>query len=384
MKETSSLIGQGSYRLLVRMYVLLTAVTTLLFVLLGLGGVFQSALDFEQAAPMRQLAARLGKEMFVHLLSRELPAVRHEPLAVSRSSLAVFSFQWLTGLNPFEPRSLLAGALPAMSPDDGVLLHSGRLLRADDRPFETVPPEPPSNRSPTSPQPSQTSQTSVQSGKRHSIFIYHSHNRESWVPELKKKGRSDAEDAFDETLNVTLLGKRLATRLQTSGVDALAAADDYPDAVPAFKYTNSYTYSLKTVRNAITTNRAPFDFYFDLHRDSQGRKKTTILKDGVAYAQVYFIVGGKNPNWRKNYEFAKSIHDKLEARFPGLSKSIYAKHSGGNGEYNQSVSPHSALIEIGGPYNTLEESYRTIDVLADVIAQLYGEAQAVRAQTEGE
>jgi stage II sporulation protein P len=382
MKETSPDAVPQPYRLLIRLYILLTAVTTLLFVLLGFGGVFQSALQLDHAVPMRQLAARLGKEMFIHLLSRELPAVRHEPLSVSRTSLTVFSFQWLTGLNPFEPRSLLAAALPSLAADDGVLLHSGTVVRADDRPFETVPPQQPPTGSPLPPQ--QKTAPTDPSGDRQAVFIYHSHNRESWVPELKKKGVSDPEDAFDDTVNVTLLGKRLATKLNAQGVGALAAADDYPSAVPAFKYTNSYTYSLKTVRTAIVTNRAPFDFYFDLHRDSQGRKKTTIRKGGVAYAQVYFIVGGKNPNWRKNYEFAKRIHDKLEERFPGLSKSIYAKHSGGNGEYNQSVSPRSALIEIGGPYNTLEESYRTIDLLAEVIGELYEEVQSPKNKTEGE
>jgi stage II sporulation protein P len=44
-----------------------------------------------------------------------------------------------------------------------------------------------------------------------------------------------------------------------------------------------------------------------------------------------------------------------------------------NGEYNQSVAPDSVLIEIGGVDNTLKECYRTADVLAKIIAELYWE-----------
>jgi stage II sporulation protein P len=191
------------------------------------------------------------------------------------------------------------------------------------------------------------------------------------LPELKSIKNPDM--AYHEKLNITLVGQRLANRLQEKGVGSTIAKDDYPTQVEGFKFTRSYTYSLKTIQEAIARNGS-YDFYFDIHRDSQPRNRTTLTYNKQTYAQVYFVVGGKNPAWRKNYQFARRIHDGLERRMPGLSKSIYAKSSNGNGLYNQSISENSALIEIGGPYNTLAECYRTADILADVISEIYYEA----------
>ncbi|MNY46962.1 Stage II sporulation protein P (SpoIIP) [compost metagenome] len=95
---------------------------------------------------------------------------------------------------------------------------------------------------------------------------------------------------------------------------------------------------------------------------------------------MYFIIGGKNPNWKKNEEFASKIHQVLEEKHPGVSKGIHAKEaSEGNGLYNQNISPNSILIEVGGPYNTLEECYRTTDWLAEAISEVILNAKKVDA-----
>ncbi len=95
---------------------------------------------------------------------------------------------------------------------------------------------------------------------------------------------------------------------------------------------------------------------------------------------MYFIIGGKNPNWKKNEEFASKIHQVLEAKHPGISKGIHAKEaSEGNGLYNQNFSPNNILIEVGGPYNSLEECYRTTDWLAEAISEVILNAKKVDA-----
>jgi stage II sporulation protein P len=99
------------------------------------------------------------------------------------------------------------------------------------------------------------------------------------------------------------------------------------------------------------------------------------------YAQVHFIIGTGNPHWKQNEAFAGEIHELLESRMPGLSKGIYAKTTKeGDGVYNQDVSPNSILIEVGGPYNTLEECYRTADVLAAAISDVINQAQKVNGK----
>lgn len=68
---------------------------------------------------------------------------------------------------------------------------------------------------------------------------------------------------------------------------------------------------MKTVKEAIASSK-DLKFFFDLHRDSQKRKYTTIDIDGKSYAQVYFVIGNKNPNWKENEAFATKIHKALE------------------------------------------------------------------------
>lgn len=200
------------------------------------------------------------------------------------------------------------------------------------------------------------------------IFIYHTHNRESWIPELSSADK--AEEAFDEAINVTLLGKRLSERLKSKGLKAIHSDKDYPSQIGNFNYARSYQYSKQIVKDILEKND-DIRYMFDLHRDAEGREKTTIRFQNTNYAQVYFVVGTEHSNWKYNKQFAEAVQERLNQRVPNLSKGIYLKDkSSGNGEYNQSLSTSSALIEIGGVENTLDESYRTIDVLAEVIQEL--------------
>ncbi|WP_080837451.1 stage II sporulation protein P [Cohnella massiliensis] len=203
------------------------------------------------------------------------------------------------------------------------------------------------------------------------IFIYHTHNRESWLPELANI--QNADQAFDPNINVTLLGTRLAENLKKYGIEVVHSTEDYVSEVKSFNYAQSYQYSKLSVKEAMTRNNG-IRFLFDLHRDSQPREETTVTFNNRNYAQVYFVIGTNNPNWKQNMKFAEQLQEGLNTLVPQLSKGIYRKDkSSGNGEYNQSFSGTSALIEIGGVGNTLEESYRTIDLLSKVIRQVWKE-----------
>ncbi|WP_336775235.1 stage II sporulation protein P [Paenibacillus sp. MMO-58] len=206
------------------------------------------------------------------------------------------------------------------------------------------------------------------------ILIYHSHNRESWLPELKNDVQS-ADQAFDPKLNVTLLGDKLKTQLQKKikDIPVIHSKKDYPTVIGSFNYAKSYTYSKATIKEELKLHEN-IGYLIDLHRDSQKREKTTIRFQNLDYAQVYFVVGTNNPNWQRNMKFAEQIQDGLNAKIPNVSKGIYKKgNESGNGEYNQSLSANSALIEIGGVENNLEESYRTIELLAGVIQNIWVE-----------
>lgn len=206
------------------------------------------------------------------------------------------------------------------------------------------------------------------------IIIYHSHNRESWIPELNNI--SDSDKAFDSKINVTLLGTYLQKRIQSSDIPVFHSVIDYPSQITNFDYAKSYTYSKQTVKSELKMHEN-VKYLFDLHRDSRRKEDSTIMYNNQNFAQVYFVVGTNHSNWMENKNFADRIHESLNEMIPILSKGIYEKDkTSGNGEYNQSLNSNSALIEIGGVDNSLEESYRTIEVLAKVIQEIWLEDQA--------
>lgn len=392
--------------------------TMLIVVILGAGGVLQNKLAASPFQSMKGFAASVSGSFFASLLGMELPHMDKQegesPLSSGR--MAAFLVRFLTDLNPDDPKSLLEMGMPAVGRDSAVLLRPGSGGEAD-APEDREPGADPGGGDSGAgagrggadagsvggdagsaggtggtgaPGPSgaggangggggagtgagtdETPAPSPSPDERKVVFIYHSHNRESWFPELKE----GTKDPNNGQVNVTLVGKRLADQLERLGVGAVHSDADYASTIKDYNWNFSYKYSLQTIKQAMAGNK-DLKFFFDIHRDSQHRQQTTATIDGADYATVYLIIGHANPNWEKNEAFANSIHQALEKDYPGLSKGIWGKTTAnGNGEYNQSVAPDSVLIEIGGVDNTLAECYRTADVLAKVISKLYWDGQ---------
>ncbi|MGD9676793.1 MAG: stage II sporulation protein P [Vulcanibacillus sp.] len=207
------------------------------------------------------------------------------------------------------------------------------------------------------------------------VFIYHTHNRESFLPELKTK---KANEAYDPNINVTLVGKKLSEYLNKLGIGTVISTKDYWTELE--DYSLSYKHSFETVQAALKKDN-DYEFIFDIHRDASVREKTTRTINGKEYAAIYFVIGEANKNYEQNKKLAEELHQKLEELYPGLSKGILSKQKtiGSNGDYNQSISTKSLTIEIGGVYNTLTEEYRTTEALARAIADLYWDAIKVDA-----
>ncbi|GAA3403565.1 stage II sporulation protein P [Paenibacillus hodogayensis] len=349
------------------------------------------------SSTMKGAAASLSASFFMDMLAMEMPQLEGnmKPATFSPKNTATFLVRYLIGIHPADPASLLASELPGMRGEASALLYSGQATKDTDGPADFTPPPdafragqgladapvaPPAEQSPAQPQAG-TAQPPAQplrdvAAMEPQIFIYHSHNRESFLPELKAKGITKPDLAYDEDVNVTLVGKRLKEKVEALGIPAMQSTADYPTSVKDFNYAKSYAYSAVTVKEAMAQH-SKLGMIFDIHRDSLARDKTTVRIGNQDYAQVYFVVGKKNPGWERNSEFASSIHNALETKMPGISRGVYGKASNGNGEYNQSLSPNSILMEIGGPYNTLQEMYRTADLLADIIVEL--QRNAVKA-----
>ncbi|MFD1953386.1 stage II sporulation protein P [Paenibacillus thailandensis] len=318
------------------------------------------------------------------MLGMELPSYEtsQQSETLSGHQIGSFVMRLLTDINPSDPKSLLASQMPGMKGNEAFLIRKGEGTDASvgpednepivpDEPAESDEPQPTGAPAETE-KPEPTAPPGELNGgkaetKKNVVFIYHSHNQESWFPELEE----GAETADSTTTNITLVGKRLAEKLEERGIGTVHSDTNYAQAIPDYDYAYSYKYSKATVKEAMASEKS-LKYFFDIHRDSNSRKHTTTTINGKSYAQVYFVIGHKNPNWEQNEAFAAKIQTALEKKYKGLSRGIWGK-SQGNGEYNQSLSPGSVLIEIGGVDNTLEECYRTADALAEVIADLYWE-----------
>ncbi|WP_248926765.1 stage II sporulation protein P [Paenibacillus hamazuiensis] len=383
--------------IMTRVFVLLMVCTMLLMLLMGVLGYVQT--NYGSKAPsssMKGMASSVSSQFFMDMIGMELPSTKtdRQSFTFSQQNVAMFLFNLVTDVNPKEPKTMIAREVPGMSQDETVLLKKGvgtgtdspadygpklEVIDRGQAPGETGIKDVESLPIQGPPLPVAAAEPPRTAG-RNVAFIYQSHNQESFLPELS--GVTDPDRAYDAKVNISLVGKRLAEKLEQNGIGAVHSDTNYPSAVKDFNYYYSYKYSLKTLQEAVASH-PDLKFYFDIHRDSQKRDKTTVTIDGKDYAQVYFIIGGKNPKWKENEQFAAKIHDALEAKHPGISKGIHAKASEGNGVYNQNFSPNSVLIEVGGPYNSLEECYRTVDLLATAISEVILNVQKVDAPAGG-
>ncbi|MCR8645718.1 stage II sporulation protein P [Paenibacillus sp. N1-5-1-14] len=375
---------------LVKIFVVSMMTTLAIFLLIGIGGIMQSHATNSPVNTVKGLMASVSNQFIVDILGMEVPHLQQESMrfTFSQKNIFQFMFRFLTSVDPTDKKSLMTKELPGMSIGNTTMLRPG-IVTNPSEPEHLTPPGSVFTQEPTQVQPTTAPiPTPAPSAKPAPVpitggnvaFIYQTHSSESFLPEIKDKGITDPDQAHDPDKNITMVGDRLSKGLEKAGIGTVHSSEYYPKSVKNFNYNFSYKYSLNTLKEAFAAN-PKLNFYFDIHRDSLPRNKTTVTIDGKDYAQLYFIVGGDNAKWKQNEGFANQIHQLINSQMPGISKGVYAK-SGKHvdGLYNQNFSPNLAVIEIGGPENTLEECYRTADLLAKAISQVILKAEKVDAQ----
>lgn len=371
--------------------------TLFFFIVISMGSYINTRSGIAPSSSMKALASSLPTNVFAAMVGMEVPHGENDKTLLTFSQQNIFTslFRLATGFHWSDPKTWLASEMTGLSSRELSLSSRGSAINQPDSPKDPTitnsqatnstivnsassmnsKPNTPSSTLPQSTEASAPINKPPTAGRKE-VMIYHTHNRESFLPELGKK---NPNDAYDDTKNITLVGKRLQQKLEQHGIGTIWFDTDYKTTVKDFYYPYSYKYSSKTVTEAMSTH-SDVKFIFDIHRDSDIRQRTTTTINGVSYAQVFFVIGKKNPNWEQNAHFASQIQQGLDEKKPGLAKGILGKTAkDGNAEYNQSLASDSVLIEIGGPYNTLEECYRTVEVLAEVIRDLYWNATKVNA-----
>lgn len=365
-----------------------------IYILTSLSSLVYSQMDMTSTT-LKKWTTHISKDTFATVLSMEIPSLQqfNKSIDIEAPNTSTLLLEMVTSFNPRDPRTLIRRELPGFAFFDGQLVISGQGGNYTDIPIESAPPleivmaerEAVANElngsSSTDSVPEEQNPSLTTEGRK-VVFIYHTHNRESWLPHVPSATTPD--EAFHAEVNITKVGQRLGEELGKRGIgthiDTTDIAQQLSDG--GLPFSLSYAKSREVVKQAVA-GQPDVLFMFDLHRDALKRDKTTIEIDGKTYARTFFVVGGGNNQYEKNLTFAERFHDLLEKAYPGLSRGVYLKE-GGNGEYNQSLSENNLLIEIGGVENNLEESYRTAEALADVIADLYWDTEKVSTPTNVE
>lgn len=193
------------------------------------------------------------------------------------------------------------------------------------------------------------------------VAIYHTHATESYLPELNKTKPSDAFTT-DLSKSVVRVGEMLAEELERTYRIPVLHSKTVHDAESR---VGAYYRSEATV-TAIREKYPDCKILIDIHRDSQPKSLTAVTIGGKPYARMLLVVGTENPNWVANYNFSRQIINKLEERYPGITRGIlYA-----SAVYNQRYSPMAILVEVGGVDNTLVECRNSMQALAWALASV--------------
>lgn len=205
------------------------------------------------------------------------------------------------------------------------------------------------------------------------VYIYQSHNLESFATETQTK---DANEAIHETKNITLVGERISQSLKERGINTIHDGTNIMAILKEnnLSYNEAYTVSREPLNATLKSNKS-IKMILDINRDSRKRNDTTIKLKGKDYSRVVFVVSGSSNNFEENMKFAELLHNKMEEEYPRLSRGVIVKDNQfQQNTYNQDLLDNSVLLEIGGFENTLQEEYRTADIIAEIIQDILNES----------
>lgn len=339
---------------------------------------------------IHEFSSGLNGETFLKLLSMENHYFQQVlPSDSTDWKLSPIFFQLATSVNPDDPRSLLGRELPGFSIFDSKIVVAGEGTDYTNMPIESAPPtevlleerEASIENLQASEDTKKASPPEMTTGNRKVVYIYNTHNTESYFPFLKVEDKSDSDTAFHSTANVTLVSNKLKDELEERGIGAQVEKENFQSILKekAWDYGQSYNVSRPVIQDAIGQNRE-IQYLIDIHRDGLRYEDTTVTINGKSYAKIMFVVGGNNPNVDKNTELAKELHELFQQKYPGLSRGVIAKKGEGvNGVYNQDLSENAMLIEFGGVDNNMEELSRTAEAVAEVFSEYYWQAEKVNS-----
>jgi stage II sporulation protein P len=183
------------------------------------------------------------------------------------------------------------------------------------------------------------------SGRPFSIAIYHTHSDESYVP-------TDGTSSIYGQGGIFKVGDALTDefkKLHMQVEHSLRPHDPHD--------INAYVRSRRTAVQLLQKNPAAI---FDVHRDAVPPDVYATSYKGEPITRVKIVVGRTNPRVGANLAFAREVKTAVDQKTPGVIEGILLAR----GDYNQDLSPHSLLFEVGAHTNSRYDAQRGISVFA--------------------
>jgi stage II sporulation protein P len=204
------------------------------------------------------------------------------------------------------------------------------------------------------------------------VLLFSTHATESF--ETKPRNFYDKRynsRSTDNDKNVTSIEDKIAEQLRSNGINVIVdkTQHDYPS------YNGSYNRSAVTIKNYLK-QYPNIKIILDIHRDAIEREngervKPVAMINGKKAAQIMIISGCDDgtmnfPNWIQNLKFAVSLQNKLEYKYPNLTRPIFLCYR----RYNMNITPGSLLIEFGTNSNSLEEVQYSGELMGKTLSEL--------------
>ncbi len=336
----------------------------------------------------------LPADFFLYLMSTEIAQLDETELSndFEKPSLSKMMLLSISDIRTKDIRTFLGNEIPGFSRFNTEIAVAGIGTNLSNLPIESAPPvevllkeremaakelsdSEKSNANTTPPPPAETGEEVA--------FIYHSHSWEAFLPQLNGVKNPNEAVSYNESKNIIEVGKNLQAELIKKGIGTKHSTTNATAELKKkhWNYNNSYALSREIVQEALAQEKS-IHYLIDIHRDSQPKNVTTMNIKGKSFARLFFVVGKENGNYDKNLNLAKELNQKLEEKYPGISRGVFIKtKDDGNGVYNQDLSSNSMLLEFGGVDNTKEELDNTVKAFAEVFSEYYKNAEEVNGDS---
>ena len=197
------------------------------------------------------------------------------------------------------------------------------------------------------------------------VLIYHTHATESYaVGDTYEEGHVFLSD--DDESNMIAIGNTVAEILEANGIGVIHDTFHHN----AESYGKAYSSSRRSVIKTLS-RYSGIKLVIDIHRDAVAvdgsqRKPLTYI-DEKPTAQLMLVAGSSHNGWQYNLACSLALQRAMNEMYPTLARPIYFS----KGEYNQSLSAGSILIEVGAAGNTAAEAKRAAVYAANAICRAF-------------